>query len=128
MLSAILFETRFGEWVLAQLEKRAGLAVVKAGWLGEQQISPATVDGQLAGPNGHDREVTIPELSVTQRELLDNTSAYWKISDALDIGLAEELPVLDLSPRRLFEELEGRGYRYDGGRWVLSPGEAKEKQ
>ena len=29
----LLFETRVGEWFLAQLEKRAGLAVVDAEWL-----------------------------------------------------------------------------------------------
>ena len=31
-----LFETRIGEWVLAFLERRIGLAVVPGDWLAEQ--------------------------------------------------------------------------------------------
>jgi hypothetical protein len=42
MLKKILFDTRFGGWLLRQLETRAGLAIVNAAWLGEQQsASPA---------------------------------------------------------------------------------------
>jgi hypothetical protein len=37
MLKRLLFETRLGEWLLASLERRAGLAVVDANWLGHQR-------------------------------------------------------------------------------------------
>ena len=43
MLHKLLFETKFGEWLLYQLEQRAALAVVSVDWLGDQAISPATV-------------------------------------------------------------------------------------
>lgn len=33
----LLFETRFGNWLLALLENKADLAVVDADWLGEQR-------------------------------------------------------------------------------------------
>ena len=33
MLKKFLFETRAGEWLLALLERKAGLAVVEATWL-----------------------------------------------------------------------------------------------
>jgi hypothetical protein len=42
MLEKFLFQTRLGNWLLAQLEQHAGLAVVKADWLGEQ-VSPVNV-------------------------------------------------------------------------------------
>jgi hypothetical protein len=37
MLKRLLFETRLGEWLLASLERWAGLAVVDANWLGHQR-------------------------------------------------------------------------------------------
>jgi hypothetical protein len=40
MIQSILFETRFGELVLIMLERWAGLAVVRADWLGKQRSGP----------------------------------------------------------------------------------------
>lgn len=37
MLKRLLFETRMGEWLLTQLEQKAGLAVVDANWLSHQR-------------------------------------------------------------------------------------------
>lgn len=37
LLRWMLFETRLGEWLLALLERKAGLAVVQADWLGIQR-------------------------------------------------------------------------------------------
>jgi hypothetical protein len=53
-------------------------------------------------------------------ESLDFAPTWYKICDAYDIGQAEDLPVLDLSPRQLFADLEARGYRYIGKRWVFA--------
>jgi hypothetical protein len=39
MVHKLLFETPFGEWLLAQLENRMGVAVVPAKWLGDQTVS-----------------------------------------------------------------------------------------
>ncbi len=36
LLERFLFETKLGEWLLCQLERR-GLAIVKADWLAEQR-------------------------------------------------------------------------------------------
>jgi hypothetical protein len=36
LLRWLLFETKAGEWLLALLEKTAGLAIVQADWLGAQ--------------------------------------------------------------------------------------------
>ena len=48
MLKVILFDTKLGEWILAQLEARAGLALVPCEWLAQQQV--ALVDGGQPGP------------------------------------------------------------------------------
>jgi hypothetical protein len=40
MLQKLLFETPFGEWLLTQLEKRVGLALVSVNWLDDQTASP----------------------------------------------------------------------------------------
>lgn len=53
-------------------------------------------------------------------EPLDIAPTWHKICDAYDIGWAEDLPILDLSPRQLFAALEARGYRYIGQRWVFA--------
>lgn len=45
MLENLLFETRIGEWLLAQFERRTGLAIVRAESLGNQEIRP-TATGQ----------------------------------------------------------------------------------
>jgi hypothetical protein len=37
VLRVMLFETRIGEWLLTLLEGRAGLAIIKADWLGDQR-------------------------------------------------------------------------------------------
>lgn len=44
MFNKLLFETRLGQWLLSQLEKRAGLAIVKADWLGRQETTLPTND------------------------------------------------------------------------------------
>lgn len=42
-----LFETRVGLWLLALLERKVGLAVVSADWLGRQPSGvPKTVSGE----------------------------------------------------------------------------------
>jgi hypothetical protein len=38
MLRWILFETRIGNWLLTQLEQRAGLAVIEASELTETEV------------------------------------------------------------------------------------------
>lgn len=42
MLKKVLFETRLGEWLLAALERKAGLAVVDTNWLSYQRPGVAT--------------------------------------------------------------------------------------
>ena len=42
----LLFETVFGELLLAFLERKVGLAVVSAEWLGEQPSGVPTVMGE----------------------------------------------------------------------------------
>jgi len=43
MVFLLLFETRFGEWLLSLLERWFGLAIVPAEWLRELQASCETV-------------------------------------------------------------------------------------
>ena len=43
MLKHLLFETRIGEALLAFVEKRLGIAVVDAGWLGHHRPAMTTV-------------------------------------------------------------------------------------
>jgi hypothetical protein len=50
MLHKMLFDTELGGWLLTQLEQRAGLAVVRAAWLADQEISPAAAVESDAGP------------------------------------------------------------------------------
>jgi hypothetical protein len=40
MVHKLLFESSFGEWLLTQLEKRVGVAVVPVNWLDDQIVSP----------------------------------------------------------------------------------------
>jgi len=40
----LLFETRLGEWLLALLERRAGLAIVRSDWLSEQPSRRPTTE------------------------------------------------------------------------------------
>jgi hypothetical protein len=51
MIREFLFETWAGEWLVSQLERRAGLALVPVDWLDSQTVSPAqamqTDAGQL---------------------------------------------------------------------------------
>lgn len=47
LLRRLLFETKVGELLLALLEKRAGLAVVQAEWLGAQPSgTPQVASGE----------------------------------------------------------------------------------
>ena len=47
LLRWLLFETKGGEWLLALLEKTAGLAVVQTEWLASQPSgTPRTVGGE----------------------------------------------------------------------------------
>jgi hypothetical protein len=47
LLRWLLFETKVGELLLALLEKRAGLAVVQAEWLGAQHSgTPQAASGE----------------------------------------------------------------------------------
>ena len=50
MLHKVLFETRVGEWLLRQLERHAGLAVVQAECLDDQTASPAQAMESHTGP------------------------------------------------------------------------------
>lgn len=45
MLKWLLFETRFGSWLLALFEQTTGLALVDAEWLGHQPSSVPTTQG-----------------------------------------------------------------------------------
>ena len=47
ILRWFLFSTRFGELLLAVLERKAGLAVVNAEWLGEQRSGWPVVPDQV---------------------------------------------------------------------------------
>lgn len=42
MIRKLLFETKLGEWLLAILERKAGLAIVEAEWLAEQPAGRPT--------------------------------------------------------------------------------------
>jgi len=42
-----LFETRFGELLLAFLEQKVGLAVVEAGWLAEQRCGELAAASEM---------------------------------------------------------------------------------
>ena len=44
LLRWTLFETRLGEWLLALLERRAGLSVVHSDWLGAQPSVKLTAE------------------------------------------------------------------------------------
>ena len=48
MLKHLLFETRLGEALLAFAEKRLGIAVVDAGWLGHQRPTMAAMPNTVA--------------------------------------------------------------------------------
>ena len=43
MLKHLLFETRLGETLLAFAERRIGIAIVDAGWLGHHRPAMTTV-------------------------------------------------------------------------------------
>lgn len=47
ILRWLLFETRVGELLLAFLERRAGLAVVTADWLGDQHSGKPATAGEV---------------------------------------------------------------------------------
>ena len=65
MVHKLLFESPFGEWLLTQLERRVGLAVVSATWLGDQSVGPP-VGWQPSGAPEDIRGVPAAEGVLTQ--------------------------------------------------------------
>ncbi len=47
MLRQLLFETKMGELLLAFLERRVGLAVVRADWLGDHPSGKPVTGGEV---------------------------------------------------------------------------------
>jgi hypothetical protein len=70
VIQSILFETRFGELLLILLERWAGLAVVRADWLGEQRSGPVGLAAKHTEPGltigrAPMAEGTLPQVSLT---------------------------------------------------------------
>jgi hypothetical protein len=46
VLEYLLFDTRVGEWLLGQFERRTGLVIVRSELVTDQRIRPMTLDQQ----------------------------------------------------------------------------------
>jgi hypothetical protein len=67
LVRRLLFETRLGEWLLATLERRLGLCVVQADWLGTLPACSAVVQGaEVTQTEGREAPCTIPSSGIAR--------------------------------------------------------------